>query len=109
MSIVTAEAAKGAQSQIAQKRKREAKMRVIGRLLELLSASSFPRKQRKRALTFHRQWRIASALFLMRVDVVFIRVILPKRSWHGVASLPNKKADVAEHPEEFHHVGLLFN
>jgi hypothetical protein len=21
----------------------------------------------------------------------------------------NKKADVAEHPEEFHHVGLLFN
>ncbi len=23
--------------------------------------------------------------------------------------LPNKKADVAEHPKVFHHVGLLFN
>jgi hypothetical protein len=35
-----------------------------------------------------------------------IRILLP------LAALPrngNKKADVAEHPEVFHHVGLLVN
>jgi hypothetical protein len=41
--------------------------------------------------------------------VVGIRVITLKRLWHGLVPLPNKKADVAEHPEAFDHVGLLVN
>jgi aromatic ring-opening dioxygenase catalytic subunit (LigB family) len=58
-------------------------------------------------LLLHRTGRFGQALRHCQGD--FVHLVVSGRVGHAVTSRAHKKTDVAEHPEVFRHVGLLFN